>query len=71
MKNAQEETMTTETIGARRITRFEFMDRNHAFSFADRCHKMQMVILGGNERFWVVGMADGEHLIRNRYEAAH
>jgi len=63
--------MTTEIIAAKRITRFEFMDRNHAFSFADRCHKMQMVILGCNERFWVVGMADGEHLIRNRYEAAH
>ena len=63
--------MTTEIIAAKRITRFEFMDRNHAFSFADRCHKMQMVILRCNERFWVVGMADGEHLIRNRYEAAH
>ncbi len=62
--------MTTETIGAKRITRFEFTDRNLAFSFADRCRKMQMVILGDNEMFWVVGMADGEYLIRNGYEAA-
>jgi hypothetical protein len=62
--------MVTETIGAKRITRFEFTDRGNALSFADRCLKMQMVILGDNERFWVVSMADGEYLIRNGYEAA-
>lgn len=63
--------MTTETIGAKKITRFEFTNRNHAFSFADRAYKMHIVILGDNERFWVVSMADGEYLIRRGYEAAH
>jgi hypothetical protein len=41
-----------------------------ATSFADRCHKPQMVILGDDEMFWVCSLAKGEKLIRAGYESA-
>lgn len=49
---------------------FKFYSRTNAFSFADRCIKAQMVILGDDDKFWVVSMAQGEKLIRAGYQVA-
>lgn len=47
-----------------------FQDASLAWSFADRGLKPQLVILGDDERYWVVSMAEGESLLRAGHEAA-
>jgi hypothetical protein len=41
-----------------------------AYRFSDRAIKAMMVILGDDERYWVVTMADAERLLRAGYEVA-
>ena len=48
----------------------KFLIRENAFSCAERCTKAHGVILGDDQRFWVVCMADFDRLIRAGYEAA-
>lgn len=47
-----------------------FSDLKNAQSFADRCIKLHMVILGDDDKFWVVLPVDFERLIRAGYQAA-
>lgn len=49
---------------------FKFTTLGNAQTFADGCLKMQGIILGDDQRFWVVGMADFDRLIKAGYEAA-
>jgi hypothetical protein len=48
----------------------KFNTLSNASSFANRCHKPQIIIMGCDGLFWVVSMADGAKLIRAGYEAA-
>jgi hypothetical protein len=48
---------------------FKFSKQQIAQDFADRAVKAMMIILGDDMKFWVVTMAEGEHLIRSGYEA--
>lgn len=41
-----------------------------AKSFVNRASKMMMIVLGDDDRYWVVTPADGERLIRAGYEYA-
>jgi hypothetical protein len=50
-------------------TAFKFNTLRYAESFAARCHKAHMIIMGDDMRFWVVTLAQGEKLIRAGYEA--
>jgi len=52
------------------MTIYRFRQSELAFSFADRATKSMLVVLGDDERYWVVTMADAERLIRAGYEAA-
>lgn len=51
-----------------RSTCFRFSDQAVAFAFASR--SMMAVILGDDEKYWVVTLADGARLLRAGYEAA-
>jgi hypothetical protein len=48
----------------------KFIDRNNAFSFAARCLKSMWVMLGDDDRFWVVCPADASRLEKQGYEYA-
>ena len=61
-------TLTREDFEKMTIYRFRLSEL--AFSFADRATKSMLVVLGDDERYWVVTMADAERLIRAGYEAA-
>lgn len=41
-----------------------------AYSFASKCVKPHVVILGDNGKFWVVSFADGQRLSKLNYELA-
>jgi len=47
----------------------KFTTLSLARSFAGRCAKPQMVILGCDGLFWVVSLADGEKLVLGGYSA--
>lgn len=47
---------------------FKFSRQQIAQDFADRAAKAMMIILGDDQKFWVVTMAEGERLIRSGYE---
>lgn len=47
-----------------------FTTREAAFRSADRSVKMAIVILGENEKFWVVCMADAQRLVKQGFEPA-
>lgn len=49
---------------------FKFQNRTNAFEFANRCHKLMLVILGDDELFWVTTPAQAERLHRQGYEYA-
>lgn len=38
--------------------------------FANRASKMMMIVLGDDDRYWVVTPADGERLVRAGFEYA-
>ena len=50
---------------------YRFSAPGLASAFAGRCVKAMTVLLGDDERWWVVTMADSERLLRAGYEAAH
>lgn len=41
-----------------------------AFSFASKCVKSHLVVLGDNGKFWVVCFADAQKLTKAGYELA-
>lgn len=47
-----------------------FRNEALAWSFADRSLKAHMVILGDDERYWVVTFAEAAKLVRAGYELA-
>ncbi len=49
---------------------FKFTTLHTARTFVDNCIKMHAIILGDDEQFWVVCMADFNRLIQAGYEAA-
>jgi len=49
---------------------FKFTALHTARLFTDHCKKMQGIILGDDQRFWVVCMADFDRMIKAGYEAA-
>jgi hypothetical protein len=49
---------------------YRFTTLGLAQAFADRCKKSHAVMLGDDERFWVVSMADAQRLERQGYEWA-
>jgi len=56
----------------RQIRAARFRDRNLAFRYSDHHSvKATLVILGDDDRFWVVSMAVGERLIRAGYVVAN
>jgi hypothetical protein len=50
------------------IDKFNNLDR--AESWANHATKMQMIILGDDNKYWVVCMRDGERLLKAGYEVA-
>ena len=50
---------------------FKFNSRETAFSFARGCKKSMAVMLGDDEMFWVVCMADAARMERAGYEWAN
>lgn len=65
-----ESAMTLTREDFEKMTIYRFRQSEPAFSFADRATKSMLVVLGDDERYWVVTMADAERLIRAGYEAA-
>jgi hypothetical protein len=49
---------------------YKFQNRENAFSFAERCTKIMLVLLGDDGRFWVTTPAQAEQLHRQGYEYA-
>jgi hypothetical protein len=49
---------------------FKFTALHNAQTFADHCEKMHGIILGDDQRFWIVCMADFDRMIKAGYEAA-
>ncbi|SNX54868.1 hypothetical protein [Thermoanaerobacterium sp. RBIITD] len=47
---------------------YKFESRELAFSFANRCIKSMAVMLGDDENFWVVTLADAAVLEKAGYE---
>ena len=47
-----------------------FSSREAAFRSAERSVKMSIVILGLNDKFWVVCMADSQRLVKQGFEPA-
>ena len=63
--------MTTLTrADFEKMTIYRFVTSERAFGFADHAVKNMMVILGDDDRYWVVTMANGERLLRAGYEVA-
>jgi len=44
--------------------------RSAAFSFASKCVKAHLVVLGDNGKFWVVCFSDAQRLTKLGYELA-
>ncbi|AYO30613.1 hypothetical protein D2962_08245 [Biomaibacter acetigenes] len=49
---------------------YKFKSREKAFSFANRCIKSMAVMMGDDERFWVVTLTDAARLEKAGYEWA-
>jgi hypothetical protein len=58
------------TTTRRHETIYKFTRLGNALSFTDRCPKIHMIILGDDERFWVVTPAHAARLVRQGYELA-
>jgi len=48
----------------------EFSTLEGAKRWANNCNKLHLVVLGDNDKFWVVCGSDFQTLIKNGYEAA-
>ena len=60
--------MTKADFDKIQISRFQ--NPELAFNLADRAFKPMMVLLGDDDRYWVVRMSDAERLLRAGYEVA-
>jgi hypothetical protein len=49
---------------------FRFSNFADARDFADRARKSMVILLGDDERYWVVSLALGEELLKSGYELA-
>jgi hypothetical protein len=47
-----------------------FNNRENAFGWANTCIKLHVVMLGENNKFWVVCFADAQKLSKMGYEIA-
>jgi hypothetical protein len=63
-------TMTLTRNDFEKMTIYRFRIQSLATSFADRTVKPMMVLLGDDEKFWVVTLADAERLVGSGYEVA-
>jgi hypothetical protein len=63
-----EDTMTNADF--EKMTIYRFLAPERAFSFADHAIKPMIVLLGDDQRYWVVRMSDADRLLRAGYEAA-
>jgi len=61
---------TNERIQRIITAAYKFKSRETAFSFANRCIKPMAVMLGDDEGFWVVTMAEAAALKKAGYEWA-
>jgi hypothetical protein len=52
------------------MTTFKFNSYANAQNFKNRCIKIMMIILGDDDKYWVVTPAEGEKLTRRGYEYA-
>lgn len=48
----------------------QFSSKELAYSFAERCIKQHIVILGDHDKFWVVCFSDAQKLVNLGYEIA-
>lgn len=48
----------------------EFSTLEGAKRWANNCNKLHLVVLGDNDKFWVVCGSDFQTLIKNGYEAS-
>ena len=62
--------MKTYRIGSTDVQIAKFSTLGVAESFAARCAKLHMVMLGDDGMYWVVKAADGEKLYKLGYEYA-
>lgn len=62
--------MNKINYGNRTIYYSEFSSLGAAKRWASGCNKMHLVILGDNEKYWVVTPADAERLVKAGYEYA-
>lgn len=53
-----------------KIEAAKFNSLRLALDFAARCHKVHMVIMGDDMKFWVVTMAVAQRLVKQGYELA-
>ena len=51
-------------------TIYRFSSLANATSFSQRCVKIMMIILGDDEKFWVVTPAHATRLMKEGYELA-
>ena len=51
-------------------TIYKFSELSNAISFTERCIKIMMIILGDDEKFWVVTPAHSTRLMKQGYELA-
>ena len=49
---------------------FKFNNLLNAKTFANRATKSMVILLGDDERYWVVSLSMGEELIKSGYELA-
>jgi hypothetical protein len=49
---------------------FRFSNFANAKDFADRTVKSMVILLGDDERYWVVSLGLGEELVKSGYELA-
>jgi hypothetical protein len=59
-----------KTTTGREIRIKRFVSRETAFNSLENCEKASAVMLGDDERYWVVTMADAARLERMGYEWA-
>jgi len=62
--------MTLRRADFEKMTIYRFRSHSSADNFTYGTVKPMMVILGDDEYFWVVTLADGERLLASGYEVA-
>ena len=52
-------------------TIYKFTEMANAISFTEHCIKIMMIVLGDDEKFWVVTPAHAARLVKQGYELAY